>query len=81
MWNKQQKIVSCYLTCFFFIYFFPRNFNTSSIHNQCPVNEMVATDDTGCGKDGRTLFLSCRTEDYRERRHHIGEAFSTLFPS
>ena len=52
--NNKKYFYAISLVCFY--EFFPRNFNTSPIHNQCPVNEMVSTDDTGCNKDGRILF-------------------------
>ena len=62
--GRQNKCVansknSFYALLAFFSFIFSRNFNTSSIYNQCPViNEMISKDDRGCDKDGRTVVSS-----------------------
>ena len=79
MWSKQQKIFLCYLTCLCFFLFFSRNFNTSSIHNQFPVNEKISTDDTGCDKVGRTHYFEVAGQKIKEREDITLEKLSAHF--
>ena len=62
-----------------FFDFFSRNFNTSSKHNQSPVNEMIPTGDTGCDKDGKDTLIEVAGQKITERVDITLEKLSAHF--